>query len=49
MEKSSQVLFEKCMSHHIKNEHEREENRITKTCNHDPLTYEEINKKLRTL
>lgn len=31
----------------LKNEHEWEENGVTKTCNHDPLTDEEINKKLR--
>lgn len=43
-----QLLVEKFTSllHHIKNEHEWEENGETKTCDHDPLTDEEINKKL---
>ncbi|KAE9524465.1 hypothetical protein AGLY_015186 [Aphis glycines] len=43
-----QLLVEKFTSllHHIKNEHEWEENGVSKTCDHDPLTDEEINKKL---
>jgi len=43
-----QLLVEKCTSllHHIKNEHEWEDNGVTKTCDHDPLTDEETNKKL---